>query len=95
MLSLCFQIVRLLLAFPCRWFNKAMISFLDARPDQDITMLSFTFNGSNNFSNSWSCLSLIGFGRYRVEVLHDGKRHYFDVHLQKEQINLWRFAVDL
>ncbi|MCS7254688.1 MAG: endo-1,4-beta-xylanase [Armatimonadetes bacterium] len=33
------------------------------------------------------------FGRYRVEVLHNGQRHSFDIHLQKGKTNRWRFVL--
>lgn len=33
------------------------------------------------------------FGRYRVEVSHKGQHCYFDVHLQKGQLNRWRFTL--
>ncbi|MCS7264437.1 MAG: endo-1,4-beta-xylanase [Armatimonadetes bacterium] len=33
------------------------------------------------------------FGRYKIEVSHNGRTHSFDVHLQKGQINRWRFVL--
>jgi len=34
------------------------------------------------------------FGRYRVEVSHNGQRYSFDIHLRKGQINRWSFTLD-